>query len=493
MLNLKMISLTRFFVCSFSPVLGLRHSDCRQRLLESSLILWVVSSGAVSAFGTMPPSWAGSLPDPTPLAALEMAEEPQEDGWKRSSDLVLVTDDLLKQPVWEHSGERNGWIRSGEPLPANFILETRVRVLQRGNSVTLSIGAQGTDNAPGYAYALSYTPSGERSWGVNTIHPVPDAYRKTLSNPASGLSTTLLDTLNSIPGRTDFRELHAKPPSPLSEASYRREIEASLNARPNPTNQWINLKISCIGGHLRMWADGIPVGERRPCGPFSGDAHINLNGSVRIASLRLIAVGEETGKDVFEPVSLNERLNAQAIGGNGPAALRSDALPKAGTSLVEGIPFLFSRSPESKDHVDLGASLFRERNQSGSFMANTTWPSPLAMDPTRMMFTVPNRAYARLWLIAAFDGETGSVPVVTARFFKPTAGFPIDATAEIPALTSRSAPGQARRLPVTKPDGSAASLWLIPIDLDAARIGSELRDQPVLSLELTKAVHPYRS
>lgn len=63
----------------------------------------------------------------------------------------------------------------------------------------------------------------------------------------------------------------------------------------------------------------------------------------------------------------------------------------------------------------------------------------------------------------------------------------------MPKLTARSAPGAARRLPVTRADGTTAQLWLVPIDLDATRIGSELRNEATLSIELTKQLYPYRN
>ena len=111
----------------------------------------------------------------------------------------------------------------------------------------------------------------------------------------------------------------------------------------------------------------------------------------------------------------------------------------------------------------------------------------------RCRLSVPNRPYSRLWVIAASDDRPHSVPVVCARFYRPQAGFAIDAAAEVPALSARSGPQAARRLPVTLADGKPASLWLVPIELDPVAIGSQFREEMVLSIELTKQVYDYRA
>ncbi len=150
----------------------------------------------------------------------------------------------------------------------------------------------------------------------------------------------------------------------------------------------------------------------------------------------------------------------------------------------------------------IGGCLFRYRNalRPRGDITRRIWPPPHhQFDPGRITFSAPNRAYSRLWLVAAFDESPYSLPVVTARFFQRSdAGdrarrhaFPIDAAVEAPALGADSASGGAVRLPLAGSDGS--SLWLIPIELDAARMASEQWELPYLAIELTKAVHPWRA
>ncbi len=451
-----------------------------------------------TAIHAEPPGWYEFDADLPVIASLS-AQDGEEGaaGWRMGSDMELVHDDLLDGPVWEHRGGRHGWIRSDIPLPDAYQVVARLRVMQRGHGATLAVGADGTDANPGRKFELMLRPTGDRAWRVNTQRARREHYLEATELPAEGPARTKTETLNSIPGQTDFGERYARAPSPLSDEAYRREVESALNARPLATNLWAELRIEYRSQAVRMWINGIPVGEHHPAGHVDGDVHLQLDRSVRVAALEIHPLDKTS--DAYEPVDLTERLNARAASGDGPVVLRTDSLPEVGSLVrVNGMPFRFARDIHGNDHVDIGQSMFRQRNRTGHFMAggdrpeNITWPSPRVFDPARIMFTTPNRAYSRLWLIAAFDGEPNTTPVVTARFFKPTSGFPIDSATEIPAFSARSAPGAAQRLPVTLPNGAAGSLWLVPIDLDAARIGSEMRDVSVLSLELTKEVQPYR-
>ncbi len=271
--------------------------------------------------------------------------------------------------------------------------------------------------------------------------------------------------------------------SPLSPESWRREIESALDVLPAVTERWSDLRIVHQAGSVRIYCDGYLIAEHKPGAERAGDVFLWVRRPVRIAALEVRSLTDETPGH-FHPVSLDLRLNARA--------LESGALPQ-GQGLIDGIPFEFNPRPDDLDHVDLSQSLFRHRNFVGHIYGQNTWPAPTQFDPARITFRVPNRPYQRLWLVAAHDGEEHTLPVITARFYRPHAGFPIDVAADIPTFSASSAPGDAVRLAVRAKDGSNANLWLVPIDLDAAMIGSELREQNVFFLELTKAAHPYRA
>jgi len=274
---------------------------------------------------------------------------------------------------------------------------------------------------------------------------------------------------------------------------------------------WFTLRIEIGVDAVRLWKDGFLVAERRPPGRIAGDLCLLLRGNVRVGALGAVCSagfspssrtrpeGRTTNLEGFCPVRLGGACNAAA-----GKLLDSAAIPHFWQTVsVAAIPFEFPQPKTGgSDHVDVGESLFHYRNQSGYFDANTTWPEPGSLDPARIRFSVPNRPWRRLWLVAASDGQPNKAPIVTARFYRPRAGFAVDAAAEVPTLTARSARGVARaggtgvppvRLPVTLADGKSGSLWLVPIELDSVTIASRFREEHTLSLELTKQVHDWRA
>jgi len=191
----------------------------------------------------------------------------------------------------------------------------------------------------------------------------------------------------------------------------------------------------------------------------------------------------------YVPVPLDEICNAA-----GPVDAAS--LPAAGQeTLIEGIPFVFPKRDRDTDHVDVGESLFDGRLDQvrGYQLTHRTWPSPDADRPTRIMLRVPKHAYRRAWLIAAADGEPYSTPVVTLRFFRVGKGWPLDSALRVPEFTAATESDGARRIPVTMIDGTAGSLWLLPVDIDSFWLASDFREVETLSVELTKEVKDFRS
>ncbi len=195
---------------------------------------------------------------------------------------------------------------------------------------------------------------------------------------------------------------------------------------------------------------------------------------------------------------IQDACNAEALAGRARMLDRASMPPGFGTVAVRGVPFQLTWWEKGGlDHVDVGASVFRFRNHADYIDANTTWPEPGLIDPARIRFSVPNRPWRRLWLVAASDGEPNKVPIVTARFYRPRAGFAVDAGAEVPPLAGRGGPAHnspkgTQRLPVTLANGKSGSLWLVPIELDSVAIASRFREEHTLSLELTKQVHDWR-
>jgi hypothetical protein len=410
------------------------------------LFAFVVLCSAWSPAHGQLPRWFRPAPIRHAIPALPMDLEAAGVNWELGPNLAVVRDDLLNQAVLEHTGGPNGWIRTRRPLTGSYEIVARVRVMQRGHGATLAIGVDGPDARPQKAYELMVRPSGERTWDVQTRRAAREHYLEDESLWADGPARRL-HAADSIPGQVNLGERYTRAPSPLADEGYRREIEAALHARPAATGQWMELRIEYRPAALRMLVNGIPVGERRQAGNFNGDGYLHLDRSVRVASLEIHALDD--APPAYYPIALTEQLNARAVGTEGYWALRESALPPPNLDgLVESIPFRFALDQAKRDHVDVGKSIFRLRNRAGHFMSggdaleNITWPSPHQRDPGRIMFQVPNRAYSRLWLIAAADEQPFTVPVVTARFFRAGAGFPIERRAK--CRSSRRAARPAR-------------------------------------------------
>ncbi len=451
-----------------------------------SLARWL--AGVLLAIQGPARAWFEAVEPPAPLTKVSMTGANED--WGLGSNLEVVEDELLETPVWQHQAGRLGWMRSRIDLPESFVVRARVRILSYNDGVTLSLGATGSDARPrtscGLTVRLMENRRGRRWLRVQPMVAAPEYVSK---HPATDHGLAGLRTRPSLPQR-DFSPLYSEAPSPLLAEESRRELEAALAQsadRLDDTGRWLDLRIDRDRGQLRFWVNGVPAGRAPSVGPLPGDVHLRLDRSVRVARLEVTPLASRS-IETFEPVDLTDRLNAAA----------DDWLPGLGSALprpdepvfVTGRPFLFSRDLSGRDHVDLGPSLLRQRNLQGHAMARVTWPAPHRYDPARIMFWVPNRAWRRLWLIAASDDDSGKIPRFTARFFKPSRGFPVDAAGTVPGISAESATGPVRRLSLPTPQGQA--LWEVPLELDSMRIASEMRDSAWLGLELTKDVQPYR-
>lgn len=454
------------------------------------LVLALISAFMLAA-SSLPAAWLKESPRQT-ILELPINLEQAKTNWNMGPNLKIVRDAILGRDVIEQSGAAGSWIRSRHAVnePCEIVAELRFTDAPTTCLATLGCGAGGSDVAPDTAYSATanFSPSGPKTMIVSASFG--SAAGSYLNNPVALKGNTARIRLPAYPG-IYFRELFPNI-SPVMDEDFRQELETAMSKVPLVTNTWFELRIVHRPEALQVYKDGFLVAERQPAGRFAGDVYLKLSDKIRVASLTVRRLGNES--DGFVPVRIDDRCNAQALGDKGAFALRADSLPAAGSRVaVEGIPFDFSQRRNGMDHVDVGESLFHHRNQAGGFQADTTWPGPSDLDPSRIAFSVPNRPYARLWVIAASDGDANRVPIVTARFYRPGAGFPIDAVGNVPPLRARSGPKEARRLPVKLADGKDGNLWLVPIDLDAARIASEFRDETFMSVELTKQVFGYRT
>jgi len=411
--------------------------------------------------------------------------------WHVGPGMKVVADEVLGRKAIEHSGRAAGFFRTRQPVEGPCEIVARIRITEQkanNHGATLAIGVTGEGTRPQSSYSLAATSAPRAGRFCLTLTPTMGSgasrvYQTSRPTPKGSVKTPWPRSIRITDRFTKI--------SPVWDKDFRLEIESAMARIPLVHETWFTLRIAYRPDAVQLYKDGSLVAERRPAGRIEGEVGLWLRGNVRVASLCIRRPDKEP--EGLYPVRIDELCNEKGIDGKGPVAIRGDSLPPAGTPLsVNRIPFVFADRSGS-DHIDVGESLFHYRNHVGFVMARTTWPPPGSLDPARILLRVPNRPYRCLWVIAASDGEPCSVPLVTARFYRPLAGFAVDAVGEIPLLTARSGPRGARRLPVRLADGKRANLWLVPIELDSVAIGSRFREAMALSLELTKQVHDYRA
>jgi hypothetical protein len=279
--------------------------------------------------------------------------------------------------------------------------------------------------------------------------------------------------------------LKAESISPFSREAFRLEMEAGVAATPVPSRTWIPLRIEVGPDRVRMYGKGVLVLEgQAPAGLGGGPVELAVNGDVRVARLRVQEATPAAGPYVRVP--LDSRVNA-----SGPVDLTALGQPRD-AFLIEGIPFQLASGVSSNDHVDVGASVFRDRMGTSYYseMNPTVHTQPAgAFDPGRIRLAIPMRSYARAWILAGANDLPNRTPVMTLRFYKPMTDWSTDASITVPSMTAKSGGPQARPVPAKARDGKAVMLWLVPIELDTAELSANYPG-PLVNIELTKEIKP---
>jgi len=279
--------------------------------------------------------------------------------------------------------------------------------------------------------------------------------------------------------------------NPTWDAPLRASIEHDMAALPAVDQRWFEMKIQLGQQKVRYYLDDRLLDER-PWGDVrrEGWISVTLSPFTRLASLQILPLAETNSG--FVPVSIGSYLNAGAIGNE--RKLDAKSLPARETT-INGIPFVFpAPTINGRDHIDVGASNLRQANLEGYMPSRVNrFVGSLQLDPARLQFRVPNDRYDALYLIAAADGEKDNVPLLSASFYKPDAGFTRFFEANVPAFDSRSTAGAgATAVPIKLSNGRAAKLWLIKIPLAPGAL-SDFSNLPALEFELSKKMQLYRS
>ncbi|MBI4024089.1 MAG: hypothetical protein HY360_03855 [Verrucomicrobia bacterium] len=302
---------------------------------------------------------------------------------------------------------------------------------------------------------------------------------------------------------------------PACPEDFRRRVEADMSRLPGHNRKWLDVRIELRRGRVCFWLDDRLVAHQEdPALSMDGLARIELDAGAQIASYQTLPLAP--AKQGFLPIRLAGYANARAfLPGQSVAALLPSAEAAAtevrfteaqlhpDTTLeIDGVSFVFSGvNLEGNDHLDIGKSLYRQAN-SDEYIPTyyQPWIGSAWRDPARIQLRVPNGQYDALYLLAASDNDRDEIPLVTAMFYRPSAGFSEHFEATVPFATPlrQSYGGQAAKssaaapFPVTLSNGRKVNLWLVKIPLDPGKL-SAFADLDIVEVELTKKVYPFRS
>lgn len=231
--------------------------------------------------------------------------------------------------------------------------------------------------------------------------------------------------------------------------------------------------------------------EETPSLPDSGSVQLTLSAGVRLADFKVRKFAEEG--NLFEVIHLDGYVRDRELLGKAGTAVAEDALPFGESVVVKGIPFRFvdRRETGGADHMDLSRSLLRQGLMTGyhqSFkhrFAGTSY-----VDPARIQLRIPNGRYDAMYFIASFDERKWRIPLLSALFYRPGAGFAKVFETTVPSYRAETA--EAIPLSVRLENGRRRKLWLVKMKLDPAELAS-FSDLEILEVELTKKVYQYRS
>lgn len=439
----------------------------------------------------------GAAEDPRALLTLPMDLASAREKWDITDaadafPVTLVDDDVLGRKVLEIArntakGKKSAQsfvIRSKEPVSGSYVVEALVRFPAGGKAkpvLSCATRSDAVDGAAayvleGWAAANGFSWTGRRGdekkgaakGGKNANRGEIDEAAETSWTAAGGMGPYL--KIDNV--------------TPFSAEAFRLETEAGLAATPVPARMWVPMRIEVGPTRVRMFFNGNLVADRPHRDKSEGPVTLEVREGLRVAALDVRRTEKDPAPYVCVP--LEGRVNDA-----GGVDLASLGQPRDGVA-VQGIPFMLACAACSNDHVDVGQSVYRHRmgtQYTADYDHRVTMPSAREFDPARIMLTVPQRAYARAWLLAASDDRANHTPLVTLRVFKPATGWATDAAVTVPAFTAQAGGANAKAVQVRTRDGKAANLWLIPIELNTAEIAASYPGA-VLNIELTKEILP---
>jgi hypothetical protein len=439
----------------------------------------LLAAVALPLFVTAPRAGGRQAP-PAKLPSLDpILGAGADQAWKATGAYTVAPDDKLGRPVLTAGPAP---LALETKAPAAGAREVRVLVRLRGDaSAALSLAHK---DKPDQSVRLAVSTT--RTADAITCHALHAG--KALHDVAA-LAKTLdwqpqvADGLTYHPRAYGFKDIRPGWPE-----DFRVRIEHDMAALPGPQEKWLSLRVELRDGEVRFWVDDRLVGRKSAAEVRAdGRTRIDLSPGAQLAGYSETPWAATKG---FLPLRLEDYANGRAFLDG--AAVKPGALPAGSPATVGGVPFHFPAvTAEGMDHLDLSKSLYRQANLEGYMPSSGhRWIGASHRDPARFQLRIPNGTYDTLYLVAAFDGEKERIPLVTAMFYRPSAGFAESFEANVPLATAQGAGVQA--VPVTLTDGRAANLWLVKIPLDPGRLSS-FADMDHVEVELTKKVYQFRS
>ncbi len=263
----------------------------------------------------------------------------------------------------------------------------------------------------------------------------------------------------------------------------RSRVEQDVGSVPSLGKRWLTVRYVIRKNSAQVYADGRLLRDAKGIG-IEPEGHLRLSvfEASQLASIRIRKLPPEDA--VFETVALDHHVNA---------SLKVTRDVSEGPTTVNAVPFVIPMPDErGNDHVDVGRSWMRFGMLEGQYDPwsgeVTRWTGLMNGEAGRICFRVRNGQYSRLHLLAAFDGEPDKTPIVSAQFYRPSAGHPVHFSTRVPLFTAKS----DAVVPIKLASGADAQLHLVTIPLEPEGLAS-FSDLEFLDFELTKEVQVYRA
>ncbi len=402
--------------------------------------------------------------------------------WKVTGDYTITPNAVLGKPALtatktvqvegqtQLAGNRSiaGWVNLGEVDG------------KTSSTVVLRVGYKDAKN-PGIVVNMTGSPL-YQTVGV------------TVSNNGKVVHDTaeLVKTLDWTPEWTNGMSYKLKAYTqalPGWDEDFRVRVEHDMAQLKGLKDKWVQVRVETGKNSMRVWVDDRLVVTKT-------GADVTPEGAVQMtvfpgASVAGFSTGVRALTPGFETVALGGYANAKTLVDG--QAIDWTSLPTSGSPVeVGGVPFVFAgNNSEGNDHIDVGRSFLRQANSMG-YMPTTgpRFGGADERDPARIQMRIPYANYKALHLIAACDGETDSVPVITAQFYRPGAGFDQNFAGKVPLATATGK--DVKGLGTKLVNGKKVNLYQVTIPLNPGMLSS-FADLNVFEVELTKEVQMWRS